>query len=231
MKSIAIIGRKECLRNCNYFNAVEACGAEPFELDPDGDVKEGLRRLSESADGLIIPGGIDLCPELYNEENIACGETDPRLDNYEIEIVREAVKMRIPILGVCRGHQLLNVFFGGSLYQDISCCEKHKPFDMTKDRAHKTKVEPESFIYDIYGSEIVRVNSAHHQAIKKLGEHLIPVQYSEEGVIEAVYHDELPVYGVQWHPERMCLKNRREDTEDGLKLFQYFIDRVTLDFS
>ena len=120
---------------------------------------------------------------------------------------------------------MINVFFGGSLYQNIFCCEFHKRYE-NKDRVHKTKVEPGSFLEQIYGKTDIAVNSAHHQAVKKLADDLIPVQYSTEGLLEAFSHKTKPIYAVQWHPERMCLANARTDTEDGLEVFKYFISTL-----
>ena len=117
------------------------------------------------------------------------------------------------------------MFFGGTLIQNIFCCEKHKRYH-EQDRVHCTEVKENSFLYEIYESRTICVNSAHHQAVKDLGRGLVPVQYSDEGLIEAMYHESLPVYSVQWHPERMCLKNQRSDTVDGLKLFGFFINKV-----
>ncbi len=209
------------MRNENYYAAVEACDAEPIEMDPY-DENADIKGIVSELDELIIPGGLDIQPSYYHEENVACGELDPDLDRYEMKTVEEAVKRKIPILGICRGHQLLNVFFGGSLIQNIFCCEKHKRYE-NKDRVHCCDVKKGCFLYEVYQSERICVNSAHHQAVKELGKGLIPVQYSQEGIIEAFYHESLPVYGVQWHPERMCLANHRDDTEDGLLLFKYFI--------
>ncbi len=208
-------------RNEIYYEAVRALGGEVVILDPYS--KEGFRsEFIRDLAGLILPGGDDLQPSYYNEENKACGELDPELDDFEMKAVREAVDLRLPILGICRGMQLLNVFFGGSLYQNIFCCEFHKRYK-DKDRIHRTKVEPGSFIDKIYGAPEINVNSAHHQAVKKLGEGLIPAQFSTEGLLEAFCHSDLPIYAVQWHPERMCLDFAREDTEDGLKIFEFFL--------
>ena len=141
-------------------------------------------------------------------------------------LLGEVIDRNIPVLGICRGLQLLNVFFGGSLYQNIFCADIHRRFENC-DRVHETILKPEGFLYEIYQKENPVANSAHHQAVKELGEGLVPVQYSKEGIIEAFYHKTMPVYAVQWHPERMCLANARADTEDGLKVFEYFVKKVS----
>ena len=220
MKNIGIIGNKRGKNFCNYRAVVEAVNANVVELDPY-DVDQDLKKKMKGIDGLIIPGGLDIQPSYFHEKNIACGELDPKLDDYEMKVLSEAVSMQIPVLGICRGHQLINVFFHGSLYQDISCSESHKR-RKDEDRVHITKLDHDGFVYDIYKSDKIYVNSAHHQAIKKLGDDLIPVQYSEEGIVEAVQHKFLPIFGVQWHPERMCLANKRDDTVSGLDLIRFF---------
>ena len=220
MKKIGIVGNRSIKNYCNYTAAVVAAGDIVVELDPYEENPD-IHRYIAGIDGLIIPGGVDIDPSYYNEENNACEDINPRLDAYEIKALEEAVKLKIPVLGICRGHQLINVFFKGTLYQNIFCCDFHKRYK-DKDRVHCTKVDPKGFVYDVYKNEKICVNSAHHQAIKDLGEDLIPVQYSEEGLIEAIQHKYLPIFGVQWHPERMCLANKREDTVSGLDLIRYF---------
>lgn len=174
-------------------------------------------------DGIVIPGGADINPALYHEKNTDSIEIDDALDELELAVIREAVEHKKPILGICRGHQILNVFFGGSLIQNVEKVDVHERIGM-EDRVHMSRVKKNSFVYDIYQEERISINSAHHQAIKELAAGLEAVQFSDDGLIEAFYHTKLPVYGVQWHPERMCLKNARPDTVDGLKIFEYFIN-------
>lgn len=224
MKKVGVIAGKNAAKNKNYFAAVECAKGEVVSFDPYKKDQD-IAALVHGIDGLLLPGGVDLQPSYYHEENVACGEMDPELDEFEMAVVKEAADADIPILGICRGLQLLNVFFKGSLYQDISCSNCHKRVGEV-DRVHLTSVDKDSFLYEIYGKEEISVNSAHHQAIKDIGQGLIPVQYSKEGIIEAFYHEKKPIYGLQWHPERMCLENSRTDTEDGLKIFEFFIGRL-----
>lgn len=220
MKKIGIIGSRVYKRHHNYYDAVTATGGEPIDLLL-GYCKNGL----DGIDGIIIPGGDDINPRLYNEPNTKSYNIDDNLDNLEMKIIKDAVERKIPMLGSCRGHQILNVFFGGSLIQNVQNLDIHKAVGQN-DRAHMTKVDKNSFLYEIYKDEKISVNSAHHQAVKVLGKGFRAVQYSEDGLIEASEHESLPIYSVQWHPERMALACRRDDTVDGLEIFKFFIKKL-----
>lgn len=220
MKQVAIVGRREAARNENYYAAVEACGVQAVTLITPKDIS-----LIENVDGIVLPGGVDLNPALYHEKNTDSRDVDDPLDNLEFSVIQEALVRKVPILGICRGHQILNVYFGGSLIQNIAHTDIHT-WTGKEDRVHGTRVKKDSFLYEIYGAEEIAVNSAHHQAVKELGTGLEAVQFSTDGLIEAIHHVEFPVYAVQWHPERMCLKNARTDTVDGLRLFAYFVSKI-----
>ncbi len=225
MKKIAVIGNRAYSKNENYYSAIEHAGGEPAALELF-NYSSALSEL-RSSNALVIPGGTDINPSLYREENTDSLNIDDELDRFEWEMIDEAVKLRLPILGICRGLQLLNVYFGGSLIQNISCCDKHKRMHHI-DNCHNVQLKEHSFLYEIYGEAEIPVNSAHHQAVKKLGSGLSATAYSCcERITEAIEHESLPVYGVQFHPERMCLKNKRDDTVDGLRIFEYFINNVT----
>ncbi len=201
----------------NYPEAAEAAGASAVaDYLPEP--------MAEICDGLILSGGGDVDPGRYGEENAACFGVDPERDEAEFRLIEAYIRAGKPILGICRGHQVLNVFFGGSLVQHLPTAEAHVP-ERTGDRAHLTRAEAGSFLAALYG-ERFRVNSAHHQGIGRTAPELRPVQWTEDGVIEACAHVSLPVYSVQWHPERMCLGRARTDTVDGLALFSWFVDLV-----
>ena len=221
MKKIGIVGKRSDFHNGNYYDAVESCGAQTQVLDLYGGT-ESVREL----DGIILPGGTDVNPALYHEGNTDSRELNKRLDWFELAVLSEAVKYRIPVLGICRGHQIINVFFGGSLIQNVDHCETHDYHKDRTDNVHGSRIEPGTFLHEIFGTDRISINSAHHQAVHRLGEGLAAAQYSDDGLIEAIWHERLPVFGVQWHPERMCLKNARSDTADGLTVFRFFVDRV-----
>ena len=197
----------------NYPLAVEAFGGVPsagYLPEPEPD----------RFDGLILSGGGDVDPGRYGEENAACFGVDPKRDEAEFRLIEAYLRAGKPILGVCRGHQLLNVYFGGSLTQHLPGAERHVP-TKAGDSAHETHALPGSFPAELYG-EAFCVNSAHHQGIDRLAPELEAVQWAEDGVIEACRHRSLPVYSVQWHPERMCLGHTRSDTVDGGAIFRWF---------
>jgi putative glutamine amidotransferase len=190
-----------------YINAVEAVGAEAVvKYLPDDSV---------DYDGLILCGGNDLQPCYYGEEINGSLDFDEERDRTEMALVQKFFQTGKPILGICRGMQLLNVALGGTLYQNIS---GHRG-----EILHTVKAEKGSLLEKLYGKEFT-VNSFHHQAIKRLGNGLKATLYDGTGaVIEGVEHESKPYLGVQWHPERICLDLAREGAVDGLKVIEYFI--------
>lgn len=161
--------------------------------------------ILDTCDGLFVPGGCDVNPMLYGED--IDGSIDPIdfIDELDLFYIKEFYKANKPILGICRGIQIINVCFNGSLYQDIG--NHNKVF-------HDVKVDKDSFVYDLYKKEELSVNSYHHQCIKKLGDGLRPVAYSKEGYVEAV--EGKNIYAVQWHPE----------IYDANNFIKYFKERI-----
>ena len=184
-----------------------------------GCVADSIYAPSPSAEGyagLILSGGCDLDPSLYGEGMNGAVEVDPVRDSAELMLCDSFIKQGKPVLGICRGFQLLNVYFGGSLYQHI---EGHRSDGA--DMLHRVETVEGSLMYRLFGGEIT-VNSIHHQAVKTLGNGLRITQKADDGIAEAFEHQSLPVVGVQWHPERLCLKGKREDAVDSLPIFDYF---------
>ena len=201
----------------NYPEAVTAFGGVPaaaYQPVPE----------PERYDGLILSGGGDVEPGRYGEENSACFGVDTARDEAELRLVEAYLHAGKPILGICRGHQLLNVYFGGTLIQNLPGAEIHMP-TKAGDRVHETRALPGAFPAELYG-ESFPVNSAHHQGVGLLAPALEAVQWSLDGVVEACRHRSAPVFSVQWHPERMCLRHARSDTVDGGLLFRWFIGLV-----
>lgn len=199
----------------NYINAVEKCGGIA--------IAEYCPEFSDEYDGLVLCGGNDINPKYYGEDITDSVNIDEKRDEAELELFRKFVEAKKPILGICRGCQLVNVALGGSLHQNISNADEHSSFS-DYDLVHKVQVSEKSFLSEMYGEEFF-VNSFHHQAIKSLGEDVDVIAVACDGItVEAIRHKELPVYAVQWHPERLCFEKKREDAVDGSKIFEYFIE-------
>ena len=198
-----------------YVRAVEECGAEP--------IAQYLPEISTDYDGLILGGGNDLHPRWYNQEIAGSEDFDEARDEREMALAKAFLDAGKPILGICRGGQLLNVFFGGTLCQHLPCVDAHK-IDAEEWHSHGVIAEKNSVFDRVYGREF-RVNSFHHQAVEQMGNGLKATLLAEgNGVVEGFEHESLPIIGLQWHPEKMCLEAKREDTADGIKIIQYFVD-------
>ena len=167
--------------------------------------EEVIRRYAEEFDGFIFTGGDDLEPSTYGEETLpACGEISQERDAFELALLREVTALKKPVFGICRGLQVMNVFCGGTLWQDFpSQCPAEQPHCEKDERAATHHpVRTEGSLRELLGAEWVSTNSYHHQAVKKLGENLRAVAHSTEGYVEALEHTELPFFrAVQWHPE------------------------------
>lgn len=173
-------------------------------------------------DGLVLQGGSDIAPESYGETPIGEWRGDLFRDRYELRLIEHAVKRGIPVFGICRGFQLLNVYFGGSLYQDLQTqraeTRSHRDAGLYDTVAHEVSICPGGFLSGIY-PERISVNTVHHQGIKELGSGLeVEAVSSEDGIIESFSGEE--VLGVQWHPEfSHTLGN---EVADPLPLLQRF---------
>ncbi len=218
----------------NYDNAVLGLGAEPViisvrkehtEQSTQNEYLDFAEFKPENYDGLLIPGGGDIDPKRYGQENHGSTHIDKALDTLQFCILDSCIKAGVPVMGICRGYQLINVYFGGTLVQDIPTAAAHARYSAEEpDKVHMSQVNHGSWLSHIYGTKFSH-NSAHHQAIDRLGTGLIADSRSvEDGVIEAMHHETLPIIGVQWHPERMCFANRRHDTVDGRYVLEYFLD-------
>ena len=201
----------------NYMDALAALGAEG----------ETTSQLPDPAqyDGLLLPGGWDVDPALYGQQNTACQGVNRQLDALQIEALRRFAGAGRPVLGICRGCQVINVGFGGTLIQHLLQSARHSREEgSSEDRIHPTRAADDSFLDRLYGPAF-RVNSSHHQAADEIGEGLLAVQFSDDGVIEGLCHRSLPVWGVQWHPERLAFRHRRPDAVDGAILMKWFLDQ------
>ncbi len=215
MKKIFLYGEAEKLSN--YTVALSGCGAQPV-VSRDLD-------LSHGCDGLLLPGGADLDPALYGQENTASAGIDRQRDEAELELVRRFQTAGRPILGICKGFQVLNVALGGTLVQDLAHPETHRWSEASGDRVHSIRTAAESFLRPLYGAAFA-VNSAHHQALDRVAPVLTVTAWAEDGIPEALQAPELGIFAVQFHPERMAFAHRRPDTVDGEAVFRFFLERV-----
>lgn len=194
-----------------YSDAIVAAGGVPFIIPVVEDVGV-MRALYERLDGLLISGGGDIDPSQYGEEpQPGLGATDPLRDEVEIPLARWAIADGKPLLGICRGVQVINVASGGTLYQDIpSQINTQLVHDSSFTRqdwtymAHDLELDPDSKLADIFGLTCFPTNSLHHQSVKDVGRGLRAVGWAPDGVVEAVEGDgEQFLVGVQCHPEAL----------------------------
>lgn len=213
-----------CCNQINYIYSVEKAGGTPV-LIPVAESLETMKGLLDQLDGLILAGGTDIHPLLYKENpKFGLGDVNPQRDEWELKVLDYIMENRsIPILGICRGFQLINIYFGGSLYQHL---EKEKPEGQLhwlknyplEYPSQEISIKRESMLYNIYQKERVKVNSLHNQGVKKLGKSLTATAHGKDELIEAFEHVSRPwLIGVQYHPELMTKANQEQ-----LKLFEAF---------
>lgn len=209
----------------NAFNLSAVVRAGGIPVLPPYLGEAAARELMERADGLMLTGGADLSPALYGEAPLPqCGAIQPERDASDLLLLRTALALRRPVLCICRGCQLANVFFGGTLYQDLPAqypgALAHSDYPgYACPSAHAVDLLPDTPLAALLAESRIGVNSLHHQAIRTLAGVLRPMARSEDGVTEAWYHPGLPFcWGLQWHPE-MLDGDPRSDA-----IFRAFLD-------
>ena len=190
--------------NDSYVLAVKKAGGIPL-LIPALDESQA-EDVYNSIDGIIFTGGDDPDPFFYGEEpEEGLGDVTPRRDSFELALARCALKGEKPVLGICRGIQLLNIAAGGTLYQDLKghTRQQHRQIAPRWHTSHRVEIEKQSRLYQTIKNESVRVNSFHHQAVREVGKGLWVVARSLDGMIEAIEAVDPQKYllGLQWHPE------------------------------
>lgn len=210
---IAIAGKAE--KTGNYVRYVTAFGAESVVALRPEEIA--------GCHGLLLPGGGDITPAFYGEQNLGSADIDTELDILQLQAFDLAVKKGLPVLGICKGLQVINVALKGTLIQNLEppVGERHR-YD-GEDKYHKSVISKATWLHRLYGGETI-VNSAHHQAIDRLGKGLSVVSRCPlDDCIEAVAHESLPIIGVQWHPERIDFEKSRTD---GGKVLKYFLELI-----
>ena len=200
-----------------YFNAVWAAGGIPCYLAHTTD-PERLAQYAADFDGFIFAGGDDVHPARYGEDiSYDSVEITPERDDFELALFPHVLATGKPILGICRGIQLINVAMGGSLYQHI---DGHSRPWFGGDPYHTVRLIPDTPLAEAAGGAAsIRVNSFHHQAVKALAPGLCPIAASDDGLCEAAMaHDHPFLVAVQWHPEAMAAKD-----ETAKRLFEMFV--------
>ena len=182
--------------------------------------------IADSLDGLVLSGGDDVDPRFYGELPRDVGSIEPIRDETEIKLIREFRRRDKPVMGICRGAQVINVSMGGTLIQDIktevsgaikhwwSRRESEVPYWYP---THRVRIDRDSMLFNIIGNEVIWVNSFHHQAIKRVGSGLKAVAWSDDGIIEAVEAEKGFLLGIQWHPEGM-------EDEPSRRIFKSFVE-------
>lgn len=208
----------------NYAEAIAQAGGLPLlvsNLEPDM-----ADAFAQSADGVLFTGGIDVDPGFYGAEpHPELGIVDPARDHFELALYRAAKARNLPVLGICRGIQLINVAQGGTLYQHVPDLEnaiQHEQTDIGGAPSHGVRLEQGSQLAQAFGSNLIRTNSYHHQAVAGLGEDLRVSARSSDGVVEGIEStSEHYVLGVQWHPEMSF-----QQYSEHFSPFKTFVDRV-----
>ena len=197
----------------DYAQGVIAAGGVPVFLPLSLDPAEIIPRL----DGILMSGGADIDPKRYGAEpEPELQSIEPARDEFELKILELVYECELPVAGICRGLQILNVHAGGSLYQDV-------PPHSVRDKAPSTRVhdittEKGSILEKLYGEKL-EVNSLHHQSIKTLGKDFSASATSNDGIVEGIEHSQLPIVAVQWHPEML-------DTRDSDPIFRWLVSKA-----
>lgn len=209
--SISKTEKEMSIQTC-YTNALMKAGAIPVLLCPTMD-DEMLEQCLCGLDGLMLAGGNDVAPDCYGQDPIdELGDVSPLRDHFEGRLVRLAAERKMPVLGICRGIQSINVAMGGTLWQDVPSqyrtAEGKKGMAHSQSRAdfytsHRVILEKDTLLFSVIGQQEIRVNSFHHQAVREPAPGMRVAAHATDGLIEAIEHPGMPFFaGVQWHPER-----------------------------
>lgn len=219
----------DCTLAQAYYMSVVEAGGTPVVI-PSYDNEKALVSLLDTLDGIVLSGGADIDPEYLGEEALEGVSINPRRDGKELMLVRLAVDRQIPVLGICRGIQVLAAALGGKLYQDIKSqhdreCIEHSQTIARGLPSHQVRLEKDSLLYSFFGKDSLQVNSFHHQAVKEVPAGFRVTAVAPDGIIEGMESTSFrPILGVQWHPECFLLENDRT----MLPIFDWLIEQATL---
>jgi len=219
----------DCTLAQAYYMSVVEAGGTPVVIPPYDDEK-ALVSLLETLDGIVLSGGADIDPDYLGEEPLDCVSINPRRDGQELMLVRLAVDRQIPVLGICRGIQVLTAALGGKLYQDIKSqhdrpCIEHSQTIARGLPSHDVKLEKDSLLYDLFKKDTLAVNSFHHQAVREVPAGFRVTAVAPDGIIEGMESTSFrPILGVQWHPECFILENDRT----MMPIFEWLMGKASL---
>ena len=218
-----VVGQDMVLTTSDYISYVYSAGLFPVIVTPLND-KNYINDIVKNTDILILSGGEDSVPELYNEKpSKYLGETVKRRDIFEINLIKAFLNAQKPVFGICRGFQLLNIYFGGTLYQDYREINENLSFHCEQPYQKLVhEVNLSSCLTSVFKTNKIKVNSHHHQFIKKIGKDLKIIAKSPEGIPEALENKEKKILAVQWHPEMLFNKDKRH-----LDILKCFIDKYS----
>ncbi len=212
----------------DYFTAILASGGVPVLLSMDMQ-SDQIQTCMQHLDGVLLAGGNDVAPVRYNEmPKHQLGPVDPLRDEFEVRLIEACYRLKMPLLGICRGVQMMNIAMGGTLYQDLPTDYKrdggkagmqHNQTCQARYASHTVYIDRDSMLYQILGETTVDVNSFHHQAVQRVPSLLRICAAAPDGIVEAIENAAHPFFlGVQWHPERMY-----RDDAHSYALFDAFV--------
>lgn len=220
----------------NYYKSVVAVGGVPVIIPVTDDLAT-IEAIVGRLDGILLSGGGDMHPRYYNEDPIPeNGTPDELRDRYDVSLIKSAVEYQLPVLGICRGMQVINTVFGGSLYQDINvqyadkqsmCHSQNEERSVTTQTA---SIITDSLLYSIVSCNTLPINSIHHQAVKRIADGFRAVASADDGICEAIESLYYPILGVQWHPEHLSEADAVGEHLDNphRKIFGWLVDEAKI---